>query len=527
HPRDRTVLAEQRVLTHDVRERFGPQPLRQRRGRRDGEEVGAASLLAAGVRQLEAAGAKNIVVFTVPNTATTPSTLDSVAAADTPQEAAAIAIGAEQLGIAYNDALESALSRTNAVLFDLGKLTDAALAEPGRFGFTQTGQVQDGDGVLEGVACPTSSDPEVNSLVCLEGVTAFPEEDDVFLFADGVHPTAEGHAIIAQALQSLFVSANDTARTMETMLTVQRQRELWREERLRPSALYTLSPEGGWVKRADGDVQARIVGGYNSAEGDALDPLYSSGEGDEVSGTLAIDALVGQSSLFGGEVGVHSGEVDFTNSNASWTSVHAGLFGMSAFSEYFHLNGALGVEVVYFDDIERSVTLGAARETYSGDTEAFRFYARAGLGATIPLSESATLTPDAAISFNRMDLEAYEEDDGPASFAYGDNEIQSTRGILGLTLAAAPQSLPGWGFSLRGAYEHEFDDERHEIEIGSDEGKLGVLTLERIDDSYAVVSGRITRAVGATGALSLGAATTLPEEGETGYAGSIEFSLGF
>ena len=487
--------------------------------------INAAAALGQGVRQLEAAGAKNIIVFTVPNVAQTPSTLDA-AAAD-PGNAAAIIGGATALGNLYNSQLVNNLNGTNAVLFDLGKLTDAANADPARYGFGTGLVAQDGDGSLDGTACQGNAPPgDESSLFCLEGVNpAITPAGGPFLFADGVHPTAEGHAIIAQAVQAMLTGATETARLLESLQQTQRLSDLWREDRLRPTALFYLNEQGGWVKREDDDLRVFFVGNYNSAETES-DPVFGGAESEQLTGTIALDAVFGGSMLFGGEFSIGGGEIDLGSTDAKWKSYGLGLYGLAMIFDGFYLNTAGGLEFLAFDELDRTVALGPSVETYEADPSAKRLYFRIGGGASVPIAPDILLTPEAAYAFDMLRIDSYEEEEGAASVAYGENEIQSNRLIGALSLDAAPASLPGWSFSLRGAYEYEIDDDRHEISVGSNPSGRGVLSLERFDGSHGTVSGKIGRAIGG-GVLSIGGGATVPtEDGETGYTGTVSFEMG-
>lgn len=120
------------------------------------------------VHTLEQSGATHIVVWNAPNLGLTP---------------AAHAAHAEQLGTfithAMNDALSFALgSDPNVKIFDVFGLLTNTVFGPGHNGFAN---VTDACGAVPG--CDPST----------------------YLFWDGVHPTAAGHAVIAEAMRATVV----------------------------------------------------------------------------------------------------------------------------------------------------------------------------------------------------------------------------------------------------------------------------------------------------------------------------------
>ncbi|PCI21766.1 MAG: hypothetical protein COB62_02590 [Piscirickettsiaceae bacterium] len=195
----------------------------------------SASSLVGQAQRLVDAGAGTVLIPNLPDIGTTPSTIFSAisavgagntntelqnalvaatlalrTAANTPAEQAAVKVAAiaaaagvlgvsdvvlqaavDQTGMlfsgltaAYNGALTSLLTGlpTNVVLLDVASLFSDVLADPSVYGLAN----------VTGTACNTSS-----SLSCTAPFFAAETAFFDFLFADAVHPTAEGHALIA------------------------------------------------------------------------------------------------------------------------------------------------------------------------------------------------------------------------------------------------------------------------------------------------------------------------------------------
>lgn len=126
------------------------------------------------VDDLQAAGAKNIVVWNTPNLGTAPAVLAQGA------QAAALATGVAE---AMNGALGARLAGEAGVqTFDLFGSVAGIIANPGAYGLTN---VKD---------------------ACLLGAC----DADSYLFWDGIHPTARGHEILAQAMYAQVVPEPET-----------------------------------------------------------------------------------------------------------------------------------------------------------------------------------------------------------------------------------------------------------------------------------------------------------------------------
>lgn len=127
--------------------------------------------------ELEAAGAKNIVVWNVPNIGVTPAVL---------AEGSAASMLGTTIASVMNNALSTAIGMDSDIkLFDDFSLLNQVIADPGAFGLSN---VTD--------ACAQ--------------FTACIEDPSKFLFWDGVHPTSAAETIISDAIESLVVPEPST-----------------------------------------------------------------------------------------------------------------------------------------------------------------------------------------------------------------------------------------------------------------------------------------------------------------------------
>ena len=125
--------------------------------------------------ELEAAGAKNILVWNVPDLGKTPAVL---------ADGALASILGTTTAFAMNLALLAAIGTDPDVkLFDDFDLLDGVIADPGAFGLSNVTDA------------------------CAQFLNCDPSE---FLFWDGIHPTSAAEAIISDAIDSLVVPEPST-----------------------------------------------------------------------------------------------------------------------------------------------------------------------------------------------------------------------------------------------------------------------------------------------------------------------------
>jgi outer membrane lipase/esterase len=162
---------------------------------------GAATAAATEVTllsQLEAAGARYVVVYNLPDLGKTP---DSIA--DGPDAQAV----STQLTLAFNDVLNTGVTQLrksglNVVLVDTFSQFNEAIANPGTYGFTNVTEGACGADAMAVVCGPEGSDmPFTYPLGA----------DKTYLFADGVHPSAATNVMLGEYVTSLLPIADQTS----------------------------------------------------------------------------------------------------------------------------------------------------------------------------------------------------------------------------------------------------------------------------------------------------------------------------
>ncbi|TAM61568.1 MAG: autotransporter domain-containing protein [Rhodanobacter sp.] len=148
----------------------------------------AAQQEVALIGQLQAAGARNIVVFNLPNIGLTPD-----AAAQGPSAAASLT----GLSLIFNGQLNTGLSQLNTGIIPINAygLLSEVIAKPQAFGFVNATDP----------ACGAGS----SSVQCGPAGSGLPYTyaagtDQSYVFADGVHPTTAAHALLGQYVISVM-----------------------------------------------------------------------------------------------------------------------------------------------------------------------------------------------------------------------------------------------------------------------------------------------------------------------------------
>ncbi len=157
----------------------------------------------AQVARLQAAGARYVVVFGLPNIGGTPGFQAA---------GPATAAGATQASQGYNTALFTGLASAglHVIPIDAYSFLSEVFANPARYGFSN----------VTVPACkpfpPFSTAPD--AFFCPPGNTLTPNAAQTFLFADGIHPTTAAHAEIAQFVEGMISGPAQYSLLAETPL---------------------------------------------------------------------------------------------------------------------------------------------------------------------------------------------------------------------------------------------------------------------------------------------------------------------
>ena len=363
---------------------------------------GAVAAQVGIVASLQAAGARYILVPTIPDLGLTP--------AQRAQGPAAQAAGT-QLAATYNSALFGALASNglSVIPVDTFSFLQEVAASPSTFGFTN----------ITGTACQ----PQITaqSLTCNPGSYVTPDAPNTYLFADGVHPTTGAHRIIAD----LALSALEGPRQIAVLPRSAAMTGRARAERV--GAHVDGKPEADgtrWWSDLRGDFQRFDHGDSYDGAGPAL--------------TAGVDWARGNT-VFGAFGGYGMQGNDWGQRRGDWDQSEATLGGFAGWygDTGGWLNGQLSYSRIEFD-IDRQVPLGIATRTHTGSPDGSNL--TAALQGGWDFGDGAVRHgPVLGVIAQRIDVDGYAESEPTqsTSLAYPDQEFDSLIGSAGWQVAYA------------------------------------------------------------------------------------------
>ncbi len=347
------------------------------------------------VTQLQNAGAKYILVATVPDLGLTPGFR---------AQGAAVQATGTALTTTYNTSLFNGLASSGlrVIPLDTFNLLREITAAPAAYGFSN----------ITGTACQ----PQItaNSLTCNPTSYVTPDAPNTYLFADGVHPTSRAHQIVSQYAVSILEAPRQLAVLPHSTAVVGRARAD------RVSGHLAGKPEGDgmrWWADTRIDFQRYDDGNRYDGVGPAL-----TGGVDWTSGNF----------VYGGFAGLSRNAYDFGLRGGDFDQTEATLGGFAGwYGDNAWVNGQLSYTFSSYD-VNRDVVLGPVTRTHSGspDGSNLTFGVNAGFNFT---GEALTHGPVLGVLMQRIDVDGYAEDQPTLStaLAYPDQSFDSMITSLG------------------------------------------------------------------------------------------------
>ena len=347
------------------------------------------------VTQLQNAGAKYILVATVPDLGLTPAFR---------AQGPAVQATGTALTTSYNTSLFSGLASRGlrVIPLDTFNLLREITAAPAAYGFSN----------IAGTACQ----PQItaNSLTCNPSSYVTPDAPNTYLFADGVHPTSRAHQIVSQYAVSVLEAPRQLAVLPHSTAVVGRARAD------RVSGHLAAKPEGDgmrWWADTRIDFQRYDDGNRYDGVGPAL-----TGGVDWTSGNF----------VYGGFAGLSRNAYDFGLRGGDFDQTEGTLGGFAGwYGDNVWVNGQLSYTFAKYD-VNRDVVLGPVTRTHSGspDGSNITFGVNAGFNFT---GEALTHGPVLGVLMQRIDVDGYAEDQPTLStaLAYPDQSFDSMITSLG------------------------------------------------------------------------------------------------
>lgn len=421
------------------------------------QTIGAAVTAQIGlVGTLQAAGARYILVPTIPDIGSTPGFL-----AQGPQ---ASALGT-QLSTTYNTALFNGLAAAGlrVIPMDTFNLLREITAAPGTYGFSN----------VTGTACQ----PQITaqSLTCNPGTYVTPDAAETHAFADGVHPSSKAHAILADYAVSIL----ESPRMVAVMPLAAIEGGRTRAERVSAQLQGRGDSEGmrAWAD-VRGDYRKFDDGAGLMADGEGIGPALSAGV-DWRSGNLVYGGFLGYGSQtldFGRRFGEFSSDDATLGGYLGWQSGHAWASGQLSYTWSSY-------------DLDRKVMLGAATRKHHGSADGTNLSVALGAGYTF--GEGALRHgPVVSLVSQAIEIDELKENDPSlsTSLAYPERDIDSLVASVGwqLEIEMGEHLRP----YARASWSREFEDHDGEAfaRLQSMPGSAPfAVPGVAIDDSYGTV----------------------------------------
>jgi outer membrane lipase/esterase len=371
--------------------------------------LGAATAEIQQIGRLQAAGARYVLVFGLPDIGATPAFANT----------GATGVAVTQLSAGYNTTLFTGLASAGirVIPVDVFTLFGEVRARPAEFGISNT----------TGIACgpfpPITTASNPSSQFCLPSNLTQPNANNTFAFADSVHPTGASHRVVAALVESLIEGPTQYSYLAEAPLHA-------RESHIRTIADGLTSnryqPIGKW--------QVWVAADRGKFDVDTT--LGNTGV-DNTSRTLSVGGLVRTSESV--TLGLGIGKVK-TNSNLAQDAggIKTDEIALSLFGDLrlggFYGTGVVSISEIDFNNITRNVTLGIAPRTSVAQSSGNNASAYFTAGYDFRINRF-TIGPVVSVLTQNIEVNGFDE--------------QSTLGVAGLRVGSQKRKSEVWSGGVR------------------------------------------------------------------------------
>ncbi len=293
-----------------------------------------ANSLVTQVAILKAAGARYIIVPNLPDIGASPfgTSLGPAGAG-----------GLTALSSGYNSLVKFGLGGAGLAVipFDMFTVFNELRANPAKYGFTNATDK----------ACGATS-----SLICTPASLVAPNAQNTYVFADDVHPTTAGHAMIASYVEALLIAPSQISLLAESSVKTRRNLIGTINDQATASAWARNGTYNFWLSAGSGDLKFDKNSDFQDAKG----------RPDNV--TVGLDASVSPGLIVGGALTWSTYKPDFSN-GASFRQEETVLSIYSAYtSGPLRLNVVGSMGTTNYETL-RDVQLGALTLAVPGSTK--------------------------------------------------------------------------------------------------------------------------------------------------------------
>ncbi|KFN46344.1 hypothetical protein N787_10800 [Arenimonas metalli CF5-1] len=403
--------------------------------------VAAATAYVQQIGRLQAAGARYVIVYNLPNLGATPQ----FGANPT------VASSVSQITVVYNTALNTGLASLGDGIIAINTfgLIAEIVSNPGLYGFTN----------VTGVACTGSSvacGPSGSGLPA----SYAPGTNDTYLFADGVHPTGAAHRILANVVLSTIAAPIQVSYAGEGGLQAAADHSRAVNDELMSD--FQLNREVGSVRGF-----ATVNFGQHEYEDNASTNILG-GDADALSLTLGANHRISENAYWG--VGITLGNHDnaVASADIDSNSVIGSIGGALRFGGGGYVHGAVSGGSTDVE-ISRFIEMGATVREESGTTNASQYGAELGLGWLFGSADGLQHGPFIGAQWVQQTVDGYAEDSGSATamnFSEFDRDSLVTRvgyQLMG-NLGDSERAIRPFA---RVAFNEEGEDDQVRVNAGS------------------------------------------------------------
>jgi outer membrane lipase/esterase len=402
--------------------------------------VAAATTEVKLLGQLQAAGAKYVVVYNLPDIGKTPESIAGGPAAQA---------GGTQLSLAFNGVLNAGISQLsnnglNVIPVNTFALLNEVIANPSAYGFTNVTQPACGAG-SSSVQCG----PAGSGLPYTYAAGA----NQTYLFADGVHPTTAAHALLGEYVTSLLRAPGQVSLLGEAPLAAnQAQNRAIRNQ--------MQADEAGSGTR----FFANVDYSHQRFDGSDSSPKTTS---NNVDLTLGADAKLNENFSIGVAMGIGQHNSDFTGGGGYKLQDISGIGYATWYAGGAYVGGYVNFAQSNFSDIDRRIQLGTDLRGETGKDDGSRLGGGFTGGYWFTFNNIRT-GPFANIDWQTVKLDGYSESgDDSTAMSFGSQHRDSLISTLGWRLQGSFGSGSiAWSPYAELAWNHDTKADQREVTAG-------------------------------------------------------------
>lgn len=458
----------------------------------------AGTQTAAQIARLTNAGAKNVIVLTLPNAGLTPGIVGTVN--QTP---------ATIWASSYNAGLAAGLAGNNRVLLvETERLVKYLLANTATFGINNPYTTPPSCSA----SFPGGPVGANGSLNCPTGGTAAAND----LTVDGFHFTTLTHKLLGDWIYGTLNSATRVGALASVPMG--RSGAAWRSIDGRMREFQNFSYQGkGFFFTADHAPE--------KIDGTSVSPSL---DGAGTTGTLGFEAALSDTTFWGVTFGYAQNDFDLGGNagDVEYDEYALSMFLSKKFGQNWYAN-LIGTMAWLDYDTTRNLPIGPALIRQNGETKAFQYGFKTQVGYNFR-SGSIVHGPLASLAYENVTVKGYEEDPtGIQPLVFGDQERAQLRSRLGWQVAS---EYDLGGMMFRPYAQLSYDYQHLKDKRGYTVGFVGTGSAMTVD-SENETGGYGYLAVGGTAKLSkdwslgVGATTTFSQPGiDSNYSLSVTLS---